>query len=84
MTTRQERGVKQGKITPESPVKKPEQICLEEMQKTLDKYGCIMVPEMLLSGSTLQSRVMIKKKPSPIIQPGSVNITPGTKKPVYD
>ena len=82
MTTRQERALRQGKITPEIPTKKPEQICLEEIQKVLNKYDCIMVPEVLLSGMTMQSRVMIKKKPSEIIQPGSKNIQPNTGKPI--
>jgi hypothetical protein len=65
------RSLKKGKINPrfnnpksiEEENKTETKECLEKIQEILNQFDCVMLPEFLISGSELQSRVKIIKKP---------------------
>ena len=39
-----------------------EQKCLQDIQRTVDQYDCVMIPEIIISGVKVMSRVSIVAK----------------------
>ena len=65
MSTRQLRDLKAGKgikfIEGDDKIRTDK--CLAEINEILEQYDCIMMPEFLISGINMQSRVKIMVKP---------------------
>ena len=62
------RDLKKGKprtIEEDNKIKQGE--CLDEIKKILNQYNCVMIPELVVSGNGVQSRVRIMVKPSKLI-----------------